>query len=501
MTIIEDLVAAGPHTASLTFYLKGDDAPDLNVCLKRLNAKFSFDSTEEVQDGDEMTAGALWHRALRVQDYPFPFILLCFERPALLNDGSEPFRPIVDKLWPEEAKTGLKESQYQFQIVTLLHHDNPQPAYGLTLQVGALLAGHNLAGCLDHESMRIRMPDEVYDLTASSAPPSISELFTVVLLPSAASTNAEAGNGRLNMITRGLRRCLRPELALLEIDAHYQERATTLLKGAAGVFLLDGVPEPGQVYYLNQAPPLITSLPFDHLNQQVIPGVPEPQFTLALLPAEPLQENTIITSEWNDGDLARWADHLTADLNRLNLDYITPYESKIREEQARERLSLLRNIWEQEELADQLEFLFKVGFEIEETEGEQTESVESDNVATEEEATPIDKTSRLSPLEELEALARGDESGDETPAENAGAAQEEQPKKIRREHLWFRIVDLHDDAFQGELVSTPYELDSLTEGEQSWHKLEEVSDWLVRSEDGSTAGPQEMIALRRLLRK
>lgn len=48
------------------------------------------------------------------------------------------------------------------------------------------------------------------------------------------------------------------------------------------------------------------------------------------------------------------------------------------------------------------------------------------------------------------------------------------------EHLWFRVEDIKPDRLRATLVNEPLELDVLEDGDESWHPLERLTDWLIR---------------------
>ena len=67
-----------------------------------------------------------------------------------------------------------------------------------------------------------------------------------------------------------------------------------------------------------------------------------------------------------------------------------------------------------------------------------------------------------------------------------------------REHLWFEVHELEEDAVDATCINTPIAVAALSEGLRGRHELSRLSDWMVLCEHGRF-GPDEIVHLERAL--
>jgi hypothetical protein len=53
------------------------------------------------------------------------------------------------------------------------------------------------------------------------------------------------------------------------------------------------------------------------------------------------------------------------------------------------------------------------------------------------------------------------------------------------EHLWFEVLGLRPGRVQGKLLSEPLSVQDLQLGETAWHSLDRLTDWVIRTPEGS----------------
>ena len=61
----------------------------------------------------------------------------------------------------------------------------------------------------------------------------------------------------------------------------------------------------------------------------------------------------------------------------------------------------------------------------------------------------------------------------------------EQPSCGSREHLWFEVLELRPGRVPGRLICEPVDVPHLKSGEQVWHPLDRLTDWLIVTPQGS----------------
>lgn len=52
------------------------------------------------------------------------------------------------------------------------------------------------------------------------------------------------------------------------------------------------------------------------------------------------------------------------------------------------------------------------------------------------------------------------------------------------EHLWFEVLELEPDKVKGRLISDPLDVPGLHAGDESWHSLDHLTDWIIITPDG-----------------
>jgi len=474
MTLIERIVAAGPHSVRLSFLAGSGASFEADACLHRLNLRYTFDSAKRL--GEDAAIGlseGSWHRVLRIQDYPYDVVVWGTDQ-AGPEEPQPMVLPQVKRFAdPDELKAALTGGP-RLHLETLLQDENPQLAYGFLLRVGALLAGDGAVACYDAGALRLRMMEEVHVMTQSQAPPSIEDIYSPVMVRSEASDTAEGKPmAQAHLTTRGLLRCLRPDMVLPAIDPLRLEEGRKLLRWMAGMMMLQGVPEPGQVFYPLGMMPLLTFVRLSDLPWlSKLAASPEvAELTVAVLPADELAK-TLKKNDSNmllEGDMARLTGHLLDLLSDLGVELLGPYEARIEEAQARERLGIFRALWEcGEEL--KIDLLYKVGIDIPGAETADKAEVEPQGL--------------------VELAEGGEDSG------RLGAG-----KEPRREYVWFRLRDVLEGSYQGELVTQPANLVGLELGDLVWHPPTLIAGWVVQLESGATLTPRDVLALKSLLRQ
>jgi len=52
------------------------------------------------------------------------------------------------------------------------------------------------------------------------------------------------------------------------------------------------------------------------------------------------------------------------------------------------------------------------------------------------------------------------------------------------EHLWFEVLELEPDKVKGRLISDPLDVPALKAGDESWHSLDQLTDWIIITPEG-----------------
>jgi hypothetical protein len=459
MSYEREILADGPFLCSACLLLDAGDPPSAETIRQRLASRFSVASAPrrlEIETAiQDAPSSPLWTQALSLQDYPYPVVFsgrrgLPHPEPILFSEQR--------RWWKPAEIRRLENVRSHLAVQTILPNDNAQAAFGFVLQAAALASGGSFAAAWDEEAALLRRPEELYDITASQAPPSVQELFGVAAFPF-----DDAGEGRVGLATRGLPRCLMPDLQLLGVPAGRIDWGAELLASLAGQWVVSPVPQPDEPFGL-------MGTPADLLWRRAS-EVPE-----LALPAPSKHAGIVLPSSAGNArltasDAARWTDQLLATLAAGGLSSVSPYEARILETQARERLAYLRLLWEHGADED-LEFMVKIGFEVGAP------------------AAPQPNGSKAEASDGEESLSEGGQR----PGAQTSAAQPQ------REHLWFLLRETQEGAFLCELVSEPIAVKGMAPGNVSWRQAHEISDWRVRR-GALTVGPRKMLATRGLLRE
>jgi hypothetical protein len=195
---------------------------------------------------------------------------------------------------------------------------------------------------------------------------------------------------------------------------------------------------------------------------------------------------------------------------------VTPFESRIREARARERAGYLERLWRALEDRADATFMLKIGFVPDDD-----PAIAAANGGEEAGAPPsAASTAALAAVRaELAAAGELDDDDDQAGVIDFAAmvddatidddlvevklptklsAAEEWRRHVAAVHLWFRLRELANNAYEAELVSRPFGRDDLQQGDVGWYRRDQLSDWHVLV-DGTRLDPTDLLAIRALL--